>query len=124
MSPAATQRKISPQKELLLLCARQTNQDVEARIRNLVERGLDWPALLVAAADNGMAPLLCHRVGVAAGEVMPSLWHDQLRDEFEGNARRNLLLASELLRVLDAFDARGVCATPYKGPSLAVQAYG
>jgi hypothetical protein len=35
-----------------------------------------------------------------------------------------LALTAELFRVLEALESRGVCATPYKGPVLAAQAYG
>ena len=124
MIQTATHRKIPAQKELLLLCARRTNEDAGSRIRAIVDGGLDWAELLVSAAENGMAPLLCQRLETWAGNALPPLWRDQFREEFAANARRNLFLSSELLRVLDAFDARGIRATPYKGPVLAVQAYG
>jgi Uncharacterised nucleotidyltransferase len=125
MIQRATEHKISPQKELLLLCARiQINPDTAARIRTLAEEGLDWTELLVAAADNGIAPLFCQRVSSWAGDVLPPVWRDQFREEFVANVRRNLLLSAELLRILPALDGCGVRATPYKGPVLASQAHG
>jgi Uncharacterised nucleotidyltransferase len=120
----ATRREISAQKELLLLCARPITEDAGTRIRDLAVEGLDWAGVLVAATENGMAPLLCQHLGFLADEVLPPLWRDQFREEFAANTRRSLFLSSELLRILDALDACGVRATPYKGPVLAVQAYG
>ena len=124
MIQRVTEHEISPQKELLLLCALiQINADAGARIRALAEEGLDWAGLLVAAADNGIAPLLCQRLCSWAGDVLPAVWRDQFREEFATNVRRNLVLTAELLRILAALDACGVRPTPYKGPVLAAQTH-
>jgi hypothetical protein len=120
-----TRQEIPPTKELLLLCALAcVEPDAAARIRALTQEGLDWAELLVVAADQGVAPLVSHRLEVWAGEMLPSLWREQFREEFDRNTRRNLFLSAELCRVLAALDTAGVRATPYKGPVLAVQAYG
>lgn len=47
-----------------------------------------------------------------------------VREERRRVARRNLRLTSELLSLLDVFQAHGIRATPFKGPVLAVVAYG
>src|SRR5207247_2195984 len=39
-------------------------------------------------------------------------------------ARRNLRFAGELLRLLELFEGEGIAAVPFKGPVLAVAAYG
>jgi hypothetical protein len=50
------------------------------------------------------------------------------RDEIHGRVSaivgRNLMMASELIRVVRRLEARGIPALPYKGPLLAVAAYG
>jgi len=118
-------QNIPPTKELLLLCALAcVNRDAGARIRVLTQEDLDWAELLVVATDQGVGPLVCHRLEVWAGNMLPPLWREQFCEEFKRNTRRNLFLAAELCRVLAALDAAGVRATPYKGPVLAVQAYG
>jgi hypothetical protein len=38
--------------------------------------------------------------------------------------RRNLELAGELIRISRLLECEGICALPYKGPTLALQAYG
>src|SRR2546426_10956064 len=45
-------------------------------------------------------------------------------DERRSIARRNLCLTGDLLSLLELFEARGIPAVPFKGPVLAVQAYG
>lgn len=120
-----THQKIPATKELLLLCALAcVDPDAGARIRALTQEDVDWAELLVAASDQGVAPLVCRRLEVWAGDILPALWREQFREEFERNTRRNLFLAAELCRVLAALEAAKVCATPYKGPVLAAQAYG
>ena len=120
-----THLKTPPPKELLLLCALAcVDRDAGARIRALTQEDQDWAELLVVATDQGVGPLVCHRLEVWAGNVLPPLWREQFREEFERNTRRNLFLSAELCRVLAALDTAGVRATPYKGPVLAVQAYG
>ena len=116
--------KIPPTKELLLLCSLAcVDRDEGARIRALTQEDLDWAELLVVATDQGVTPLICHRLEVWAGHMLPPLWREQFREEFERNTRRNLFLSAELCRVLAALDTAGVRATPYKGPVLAIQAY-
>jgi hypothetical protein len=49
---------------------------------------------------------------------------DQLRDEFNQTAQRNMLMTLRLLKLLDHFAQNGIEAIPYKGPVLTSQAYG
>jgi hypothetical protein len=49
---------------------------------------------------------------------------ERLRAKFRENATRNVLLAGELVRVAHLFGEAGVEPLAYKGPALAVQAYG
>jgi hypothetical protein len=48
----------------------------------------------------------------------------RLRDEFAANAVRNMLLTRELGRILERCEEQGIPVIPYKGPALAIQAYG
>ena len=49
---------------------------------------------------------------------------DRLRTVFHANAKRNLLLTGELLRVVDLLQTHGIRAISYKGPALAAAIYG
>lgn len=110
---------------LLLLCARTKLDDAAAaEFRILAERGVNWSGLLAAAAEHAVVPLVCQRLDDVAGDSLPPLWRDRFRNAFKCNVHRNLFLTSELFRVLAALGARGVRATPYKGPTLAARAYG
>jgi hypothetical protein len=109
---------------LALLCARPRGDGSATGIPALAESKPDWAALLSAAADHGVAPLVCKRLEELAGDALPAIWRQRFRQEFARNARRNLFLAAELFRVLGALNRRGLQAIPFKGPVLAAQAYG
>jgi hypothetical protein len=71
-----------------------------------------------------MAPLLYWHLDATSPEAVPENALDRLRSHFRSNSLRNLFLAGELLRILNVFEAHGIPAVPYKGPSLAVSVYG
>ena len=48
----------------------------------------------------------------------------RLKEDYQNNVARNLLLTAELCQILQTFEAAGIEAVPYKGPALAVYAYG
>ena len=55
---------------------------------------------------------------------VPETVRSRLRSAHAENARHALLLAGELRRLMGALQAAGVSALAYKGPALAVRAYG
>lgn len=114
-----------PEHELLLLCSRTQPDDVQtARIQSLAAVIDDWGYLLRFAKRHALLPLLHHQLAKHAnGAVPPSTAH-QLQNEFNRNAARNLLLANELLRIVECLDAEEIEMLAYKGPTLATLAYG
>ena len=120
------QRTSRIEDELILLCARaQVNEQTSARIKSIVSSpiAIDWDYLYRLARRHSVLPLVCAQLSNLAEFVAP----DQLarfRKNYQENAARNLLLTGELCRILQAFAAAGIEAVPYKGPALAVYAYG
>jgi hypothetical protein len=114
-----------PEHALLLCCAR-TRLDAEtaARLKALLAERLDWEYLLRLARRHSLLPLLYWQLNAhAPGAVPPARLHE-LKQRFFENAARNLLMAGELTRVLARLGEAGVPALAYKGPALAVSAYG
>jgi hypothetical protein len=111
--------------ELLLTCSRfPFGPGGPPALRQLVGADLDWSFLSKAASRHGVLPLLCHRLLAHCRDLVPGPVSDQLREELRQNAQRNLALAHELVRILSLFAAQGISAVPFKGPILAVSAYG
>ncbi|MBA3474629.1 MAG: nucleotidyltransferase family protein [Rubrobacter sp.] len=114
-----------PEIELLLLYAR-THIDPETaiRIEALLQKYIDWDYLIETAREHGMMPLLYWNLNATCPEAVPNGTLDQLRDRFQKNARRNVFMTGELLRLLNLFETHGISAVPFKGPSMAVSIYG
>ncbi len=83
----------------------------------------NWAALLSALEWHGLVPLAARRVSAAAFDV-PASVRRALRARRHAIAGINLFLARELERVTDALGAERVNALPFKGPSLAMAAFG
>jgi len=99
----------------LLLCARpRVDGDASKRILALATNEPDWEALLSAAAEHSLTPVLCKNLEVNAGDALPGSLRKRCNEEFLRNSCRNLALTAELFRVLEALEKHGVCATAYK----------
>jgi hypothetical protein len=110
----------------LLLCCTQTHIDSEIaeRIRTLLQQDIDWAYLIQTAAQHGIMPLLYQSLNTTCPEAVPKANLAQLRDYFHSNAFHNLFLTKELLKLLNLFESHSIPAISFKGPALAVSAYG
>ncbi len=93
-------------------------------VRALLRKGVDWPFLVGTANAQGTSPLLFCHLSRIASDLVPRDTLECLRQGFNDNARRNLFLTAELLKLLRLFSANGLRTLPFKGPTLAAFAYG
>jgi hypothetical protein len=111
--------------KLLLCCSRTCiTPEIAERIINLVQENLDWTYLLKTAQQHRVMPLLHQSLNAVCPETVPQSIRDRLRISFHLNTIHNLFLTEELLRLVELFAARNIPAIPFKGPTLAVYAYG
>lgn len=111
--------------ELLLLCARsKADEEVAEKIRQLASGEVDFDYLYRLAHRHLVLPLLYQQLSRAAPDLVPPPLLDKLKKLFRDNAARNVYHAAELGSLVRAFDANGVEAVPFKGPTLALLAYG
>ncbi|HEV7589110.1 MAG TPA: nucleotidyltransferase family protein, partial [Longimicrobium sp.] len=107
---------------LLLACARPALDPAQAAcVRRLAAGPLDWERLLALAGRHRLVPFLHRHLSDAP---LPPSARAALRLEARAEAHRGLLLAAELRRLLAALESAGVQALAYKGPALAMRAYG
>lgn len=113
-------------EDQILICVARRSLDVATaeRLRQLLRRDLDWQYLTAMAHRHCLIPLLCfHVISVdplaASRQVM-----SQLQDDNHENTRHSLFLTGELLKIMDLLAAHGIQAIPFKGPTLALCAYG
>ena len=114
-----------PENELLLCCARtETSPELSARIRALSASVVDWNYLALLAQRHSIRPLLYRQLGRHASELAPPAFLAKLKLQYQENLARNVILAEELCRLIKLFRAAGIETIPYKGPVLALFAYG
>jgi hypothetical protein len=84
----------------------------------------DWIEILRQAGENGIIPLLYHRLKtvVPAPELPPSAMHD-LRDTAIRSAAQSLQIRPELSRILEGFRRHGIATTVLKGAHLGQVVY-
>jgi hypothetical protein len=115
----------SPEERLLLCCARvhlssTDRQELEA----LLKAGLHWPALLAETRRQCIVPLVHRHLKSVPPGLVPEAVLAQLKAENLLAAASSMALAAELCAVTRLLEAEGIPALPYKGPVLAMQAYG
>ncbi len=109
--------------ELLRRCTRAAfGSDEGQAIAEIAGSCIDWDALIQDARTHGVLPLLCRTP--FPPHVVPAGIRLRLDEQLSSNARRNLLLARELLKTLRLLEQQGIAAIALKGPGLAVLAYG
>jgi hypothetical protein len=114
-----------PEIDLLLDAARvHLGGDDADRLRARLQGNLDWDYLLRMARRNAVRPLLYRSLNAAGPDDVPPEVLELLQTSFCDNAARNLQMTGALLELLDLFEAHGIPAIPYKGPTLAAIAYG
>ncbi|HEX2520909.1 MAG TPA: nucleotidyltransferase family protein [Terriglobia bacterium] len=120
-----TRKQIRPEDEVLLLVGRvDKGSEIVERLTSLLQRDLDWEYLLNSARRHGLIPSLHQRLSSLEVDSVPAEAKTQLQDESRALQGFNLLLTREMLRVLGLLEAEGIRAIPFKGPALAMMAYG
>jgi hypothetical protein len=109
----------------LLLCANPRIDPHSAeQIVAVAKSAPHWDGLLELAAEHGLSAVFYRNIQANATDALPPALRQRLKDESLRNSFGNLAFTAELFQVLEALESHGVCATPYKGPVLAAQAYG
>jgi hypothetical protein len=114
-----------PEKQLLAHCS-HTHLDplLAQKLAELLKRELDWDYILNEAEENSITPLVGLQLHAIAADALPAAAAERLKNDCRANTIRCLFLSAELIKILDLFGSQGIRAIPYKGPVLAVQAYG
>jgi hypothetical protein len=121
---------VTQECELATLCAAPV-LDVE-RIRALLNLPLDWDAVLRFVARNRLQQIFVWRLRQVSRLRDDWRLREPRRDAvppglgaaFDETLRNSLQLTRELVKVLDLFRGSGIDALPFKGPTLALEAYG
>lgn len=117
--------RLSAELRLLLLCARVVPSQLEQEaIRRLLAEEIDWTRFARKAVDHGLASLAAHQLLQVAPAAVPDDILDAFQALGEETRRKNRALFDELDRLIEALAKDGIAAIPFKGPILAIEAYG
>ena len=113
-------------EDQILICVARRSLDVvaTANLRQLLRRDLDWNYLLLMAERHRVVASLYYHLVAECPEAIPSKASSRLEKLNQENTRSNLLLTGELLKVIELLEAHGIATVPFKGPTLALLAYG
>lgn len=110
--------------ELLLCCARtECDTEVANRLRVLAGASIDWDYVFQLARRHSVLPLIYRQLQTHASDLVPDDRLVQLKQSYQENVARNLVLTSELMTLLRTFGDAGIESVPFKGPALALIAY-
>jgi hypothetical protein len=76
------------------------------------------------AIAHGLTPLLAWNLSRSSSDSLPVELADALRDLLAQNRARNLVLAQEVLTIVDLLETHNIPAIPIKGPVLAKNLFG
>ena len=108
--------------QLLLYCAR-SRPDTEG-IREVVNEGVNWQALVELAQHHYVRPMLLRSLKSVCWDTVPQTTKLELERFNRANVQKNLLFTGELLRLFDLFRQNRIRTATFKGPVLAVSVYG
>jgi len=115
----------TPETKLLLACARAVPDSAAIEsIRRFATEVTRWDHVADAAEMHGLLPLTVRNLRRVCSDQVPEDVQAMLRKSVLHHSAWNLRLARELVRIVALLRCRGICAVPFKGPSLACAAYG
>src|SRR5574338_937397 len=107
--------------KLLLCCARATAMP---RLREQAAGEVDWEYLFQLARRHSIVPLVYLQLEQCAPELVPPQFLAKLKQHYIENSARNTVLTAELSHLISTLAASGIETIAYKGPVLALIAYG
>lgn len=111
--------------KLLLACSRRSLTPAAAsKVHGYLEQQLDWDYIVAQAQEHSVLPLLNQHLQPRFSDLLPVAARTTLHEMAGYCQRNNLAFAGELLRILSLFEKSGIDAIPFKGPVLAIIAYG
>ncbi len=98
-------------------------EEKQSRLRSLLQQPVRWKSLFGLADQHGTQPLLYQSL-LGLEDAVPSEQMNWLKQSYQTNVYKNLLLSRELTRIVEHLSAVGIDVMPYKGLALAEALYG
>lgn len=108
---------------LLAACSQKSAPEKQPRLHSLLQQPVHWKSLFALADRHGVQPLLFQALQGLEESIPPEELHS-LQQSYQINLRKSLLLARELIRIVQHLSALNLEVMPYKGLALAEAVYG
>ncbi len=116
---------MTPEDGLLLSAARAWFQSEPKPFANALQsQALDWTKVRGKAEAHGILPLLLHQIETCCPGAVPPAELERLRARYHEYELRSVVMARDLIRLLEFLESRGIRAIPFKGPALSSYLYG
>lgn len=116
---------IRPENQLLLTCIRAvTAPETSSDLIGLLQLPLDWNYFMGKAKRHCVLPLVYQCLNRIDHKVIPIEVLHYLRTSARQITQHNLSMVGELLQIVVVLEQHNIPAMPFKGPALAMQAYG
>ena len=115
---------LSPEAEAVLLCSSSSLSSAQtSRVASILAKPIDTDLLFNLAYKHGVLPLVCDNLFQNfAADVSPET--KNIAEEFcRQHALRNIAMTAKLIEILRMFEAAGILAVPFKGPTLSLKIY-
>src|SRR5829696_1965171 len=119
-----TQQPYGKEIELIVECSR-TRIDAKrhSSISMLVHSSLDWDYIFNVSVRNAVLPIISWNLLEHFSDLLPTDIKKTISVGYREHVQRNMYLSAKLLEIVKLFNAHSIPLIPFKGPSLAVQAY-
>lgn len=111
--------------ELIIACCRTPlPAPLSKRISAILSEPIDWKLALNVAQRNAVLPLFGRSLRAGFSEQIPAEIRELLEREETRHLHNNLFQTRKLIELVKFFGANDIKVLPFKGPALAVEAYG
>ncbi|MCP4432186.1 MAG: nucleotidyltransferase family protein [Gammaproteobacteria bacterium] len=110
-------------KFLLYVCRLDPDLQIDQKLENLPD-SFDWELLVKISFDHGVTALLCHSLLLATPGFVPDEIHNAAAEFLRLQAETNKKQADQLTGILNELIEADIQAIPFKGMTLAINAYG
>jgi hypothetical protein len=114
-----------PELEMNLSCGRALiDPAAKARVRSLIQSGLNWPIAVAFAERHRLSPIVHEIIAGTSQDLITPEQFKVLCAATAPSTTAGMVLLRELLQLHRLFEAVRIPVIPYKGPLLAWVAYG
>jgi len=114
---------VGTEARLLTALARSPASVEKRRVAELLEREVDWRALILQSAEHHVLPFIYYNLKGGFADSVPDAVRRQLRALYLYLYQPSIQIRGELPRLLKYLEDCGIEALTFKGPSLAALAY-